>query len=160
MGRRTILETFHIRDLSEIERIIDVVRSGMDVNSVDSGGRTLLMEAAVHRADELGEILIGLGSDVNLRDNRSWTALHFACQNDDLEFATQLLRAGADIDAQDDFGNTPLIRAMMNFRGDGSLIEFLLQKGAEKNIKNNRGISPLELAETIANYDLKQFFSK
>ena len=38
------------------------------------------------------------------------------------------------------------------------MIEFLLRAGADRDRKNNHGTSPADLAATIANYDVKQWF--
>jgi hypothetical protein len=42
-------------------------------------------------------------------------------------------------------------------RLSGEVIEILLASGADKDLKNNYGISPLDLAGTIANFDAMQF---
>jgi ankyrin repeat protein len=68
-----------------------------------------------------------------------------------------LLAHGAVVDIQDAHGNTPLWRAVFESKNRGEVIEILLASGADKNLKNNYGISPLDLAGTIANYDAMQF---
>jgi uncharacterized protein len=42
--------------------------------------------------------------------------------------------------------------------GKGEMIRLLLDAGADRNLKNSSGVSPLELAATIGNYDVRQLF--
>jgi uncharacterized protein len=156
--RVTILTLFSVKTVTEHVTILKRLRDGLDINTVDSGGRTLLMEAVIKGDHELVDMLIAQGADVNIRDKRNWTALHFAAQAYDLTSVRDLVVHGADIDAQDDFGNAPLWRATFNSRGRGDVIQFLLAHGADKNLKNNTGISALDLAKTVSNYDISQFF--
>jgi len=63
--------------------------------------------------------------------------------------------AGAFIDPQDVHGNTPLWRAVFNFREAPETIIALVSGGADVNVPNHSGITPRVLAETIANYGAK-----
>jgi len=83
--------------------------------------------------------------------------LHFAARAFNPDATKLLLDNGAEGDAQDSNGNTPLSTAVFESRGRGSVIEVLLQNGADKNLKNKYGVSPSDLAESIANYDVKKF---
>jgi ankyrin repeat protein len=84
--------------------------------------------------------------------------LHFAAQEQEVEIAKTLIEAGAEVDAKDHFGNTPLWRAVSDYRGDGRLIVFLRQKAANAFVQNERGVSPVALARGISNYDVAKFF--
>jgi ankyrin repeat protein len=68
-----------------------------------------------------------------------------------------LLRAGARVDAQDTRGNTPLWRAVFESRGRGDTIQALLAAGANPDLPNQSGVTPGQLAERIANFDVAQF---
>lgn len=98
-------------------------------------------------------------SVINFQDSAGFTALHYAVQNNKYAFVEKLLNAGADFELQDKYGNTALIRAVSSFRGDGRIIELLLENGADRNKKNNYGISAIEHARNVANYDIAQFFN-
>lgn len=128
------------------------IKKGADVNRLDEFGSTPLMNAIIAEyADiKIVKMLIGNGADVNAKDTvQCWTPLHFAVREGHFDIVKLLLESGAVIDAQDAFGNTPLIEAVMSFKGDPQIIEILLAYGADKNIKNKEGVSPLILAETI-----------
>jgi ankyrin repeat protein len=94
---------------------------------------------------------------VNAQNNEGWTALHFAAQDYQAEMARWLLEHGAAVDPQDQHGNTPLWRAVFNSQGRGNMISVLLGKGADADRRNRHGVSPRELASTIANYDVERF---
>ncbi|HET6177642.1 MAG TPA: ankyrin repeat domain-containing protein [Candidatus Sulfotelmatobacter sp.] len=126
--------------------------------SVDRAGRSLLHYAAHEQDLDRAQQLIGEGSDVNLADRDGWTPLHFAAQSHNREIAALLLDSGALIDPRDAHGNTPLSTAVFNSRGRGELIEILRSRGANPFSKNDSGVSPVELARLIANYDVARFF--
>lgn len=72
--------------------------------------------------------------------------------------ARALLEAGARVDSVDNYGNTPLWRAVFGSCGRGDMIQLLLAAGANPHAKNLSGVSPFDLASSIGNYDVKQFF--
>jgi ankyrin repeat protein len=102
--------------------------------------------------------LLSTGLDAKQADDDGWTPLHFAAQSNAAEVVKLLLKAGAAVDPRDSNGNTPLWRAVFESRGNGEVIELLRKAGADAYVDNNHGISPLSLARTIANYDVRQFF--
>jgi len=127
-------------------------------NPVDEDGRTDLHYAARDGDLALVERLVSRKADVNLQDRHGWTPLHFAAQALSREVASYLLAHGALVDTQDGHGNTPLFRATFAFRGDGAVIQLLRSAGADPKKKNKSGVSPMELARTIANYDVARFY--
>lgn len=56
------------------------------------------------------ELLIDNGADVNIKDDRSMTALHYNIINtrDNLEFTKLLIEKGADINCKNKSNETPL----------------------------------------------------
>ena len=83
--------------------------------------------------------------------------MDWAAKNGHGGIARILLDVGAQVDAVDAHGNTPLSRAVFESRGRGELIRLLLAAGADKHRCNRHGVSPLSLARTIANYPVAQF---
>jgi ankyrin repeat protein len=130
-----------------------------DRPGVDRAGRTPLHYAAADSDVAQVRQLLASGLNPGAVDDEGWTPLHFAAQNNAAEVAKVLLEAGAPVDVPDGHGNTPLSKAVFNSRGDGNLIKLLRAHGADPYAKNNHGVSPLKLARTIANYDVRQFFS-
>ena len=125
----------------------------------DRSGRTQLHYAAAEANLALVQQLIAQGRDVNEADNENWTPLHFAAQAYSPEVTAVLIQAGAQVDVVDSHGNTPLSRAVFNSRGKGEVIEILRRAGADPFKKNDYGVSPVELARRIGNYDVARFFA-
>ncbi len=144
-------------DLSALKRLIE---ASADLNDRDDTGRTVLMHAAIDGTSEVVQLLLDSGALPNLQDESGFTALHFAAQNYCLEAARLLLLGGANVDICDEFGNTPLFKAVYGSKGRGEIIVMLLEAGADPSRKNLSGVSPAELAQRIANYDVRQFLSK
>jgi ankyrin repeat protein len=126
---------------------------------LDEFGRSDLHYAARDGDLAAVEKLVSHGADVNLQDKRGWTPLHFAAQALSEDVTTYLLSHGARVDLEDAYGNTPLSTATFACKGDGRVIRALRAAGADPKKKNKSGVSPLELARTIANYDIAQFYS-
>lgn len=126
---------------------------------VDRAGRTPLHYAAGDGDAARVRELLAEGMDAGAADDDGWTPLHFAAQGNAADVAAILLQAGAPVDPRDSHGNTPLFRAVFDSRGVGDVIRLLRAHGADPGARNAHGVSPLKLARTIANYDVRQFFS-
>jgi ankyrin repeat protein len=98
------------------------------------------------------------GDDPNAADSQGFTPLHFAAQERHSDVAVTLLDHGAQVDAINQFGNTPLFTAVFNSGGDGSVIKLLRDRGADAHRSNESGQTPVGLAQLIGNYDVAQFF--
>ena len=84
------------------------------------------------------ERAIRAGANVNAANENGWTALHFAAlYNDDPEVVKLLLENGANIDARDEYGDTPLMNAVISQFPRHILL--LLNHGADPNVVNNAG---------------------
>lgn len=141
------------------QAIDKLLHSKVDLNHADAQGRTLLMEVVLEKRADLAKLLLAHGVDAKAADKDGATALHFAAQAH-LPELVQLLLEKAPVDPKDHLGNTPLFRALSNFRGEanGDAIWALMLAGADKTIKNTHGVSPEDLSKGVSNYDLGQFF--
>jgi ankyrin repeat protein len=125
----------------------------------DGVGVDRMGRSAVHRAAVTGDLAgvrgaLEAGGDPNGGDAAGWRPLHFASQARSAEVVALLLESGAEVDAVDGQGNTPLWRAVFNYRGDPQVLSALLAAGADVDRVNAHGVSPRQLAGRIANYDV------
>jgi uncharacterized protein len=128
-----------------------------EANLRDGDGRTPLMHAVLADDADPGVVvvLIDRGTDVNAADAaQRWTALHFAARDGNERLVRSLLAAGADVEAVDVFGNTPLWRAVRNTGTGLAPMTVLLHHGADPGHENHSGISPLDLARESGEKDV------
>lgn len=66
-----------------------------------------------------------------------------------------MLEAGIDVNEPDGMGDTPLHRAIFpygNTTNGSALVYWLLDHGADKNIRNAAGATPLDLARWVLSW--------
>ncbi|KAL5415711.1 hypothetical protein PMIN06_002288 [Paraphaeosphaeria minitans] len=105
----------------------------------------LLHAAALGRVDDIHS-MIRRGTNVNLRDRWSQTALQIAVRLNHEKVVTKLLGA-KDIDPnpRDKLSNTPLHYAVRT--GNETIVRALIHNGADISIENQRKRTPRDLAE-------------
>lgn len=134
-----IIEASKNGDLDKVKQLID---NGVDVNEKTLCGKTPLMCASACRIwdSSFVEFLIEKGAHVNVKDEYGVTPLYVAVNN--LEIANCLLDNGADVNN----GKSPLLEALSFKSFD--LAERLIEKGADVNVKDEYGMTPLHYAAT------------
>jgi len=105
-----------------------LVDKGANVNASSLSGTTPLMGSSDTRVVAL---LVSHGADVSIRSKRGESALADAARRGDLEAARLLLDKGADVNAVDYRGYTPLILAAQFDRDSPELVRLLLSRGAD-----------------------------
>ena len=99
--------------------------------------------------------MVEAGAGVNASDGvKHCTALHMAARRGNLEVAEALLDSGADIEARDSLGETPLRRAVNCDKTD--LARLLLRRGADMHSKGSKGLTPSLAARSTAMRKLMQ----
>ena len=151
-----VTSAVHRQDYLALEQLV----TDTTLNLPDSDGRTLLTLVVNYGDLAMLQWLLPRSPALDQQDRNGWTALHFAAQAYAMEIAALLLAAGARVDAPDAYGNTALGRAAFESRGRGAMLQLLLAHGANSDQPNHYGVSPRQLAETIANFDVKQFFAQ
>ncbi|HEV7714217.1 MAG TPA: ankyrin repeat domain-containing protein, partial [Steroidobacteraceae bacterium] len=75
--------------------------------------------------------------DVNQRTSDNTSALHWAVYRDDVDLVARLIAAGADANAKNDYGATPMSQAAVV--GDVKVLSKLLSAGADAESANADG---------------------
>jgi len=153
----------------EVSRLL--LKNSADIAAKDSGGYTPLHYAVLNKADKVTALLLKAGADIEAKDTHDSTPLHAAAkaysplhaameQGPDVEVvpredglffnvkidgngkvAALLLKAGADVDAQNAEGYTPLHYAA--HYNASNVAALLLKAGADIEAKDARGYTPL-----------------
>ena len=129
---------------------------GADVNAPNDYGDTPLHRAAYHGLTEKVRLLLRNNADISRRAQRGETPLLYATRPEGHpETALALLEDGADVDAADNFGMTPLHGAAMI--GDVDVARVLLDKGADVNRQTLAGYTALHIAASSGKTEFVQF---
>jgi ankyrin repeat protein len=140
--------------------VVALLERGVPVDSRLPTGGTPLMIAAALGFPEITDRLLTCGAQVNARDERGTTALHAAAQyafrSSETESARrvleQLIEHGAEIDATNVAGQTPLLLLLGGRAGPGNgidqkhliaLLPLFLLAHADLNRQDQRGVGPL-----------------
>jgi ankyrin repeat protein len=126
---------------NETALVINLLQRGMDVNTVDPQGTSLLMYAARFGNVELLEFLLKNRASVLKKNRYGDTALLLAALGGHLEAVRRLVSAGAPLDQP---GWTPLIYA--SFQGHADVIQFLADQGADVDAQADNGMTALMIA--------------
>ncbi|XP_053244896.1 fibronectin type 3 and ankyrin repeat domains protein 1 isoform X1 [Podarcis raffonei] len=114
--------------------------------SRDLGGCTAMHWAADGGHVDVIEWMVKDGCQIDPKDTGlEWTPLMRLCAiTGKADVATTLLDAGADVNAKDKDGKTPLMVAALNNHEE--LVALLLERGADPDVKNEFGKGALEMA--------------
>jgi ankyrin repeat protein len=113
-----------------------LVDKNADVSRADCYGSTPLMMATDDDATETVDFLLANGADVHAQNMTGEHALLLAAKQDSLANVKKLLSHKADINVTNRSNITPLMFAASN--GHSELVDFLIDEGAELEIKDNQ----------------------
>ena len=142
-----------------------LIEAGVDVNAADFPGLTPLAMAAGWNGNlRAVELLLAHGAKVNAvsapvmglpskngpSEFGKLTALLMAAPFGPPELIGKLIEAGADVNAKDVRGMTPLMLAVATDRQDKAVIRMLLEHGADVQAKSNLGETAADWARRVA----------
>lgn len=145
-GTRNATPLFWAMRESDIKGFTKLLGLGADPNVVFDDGGTVMYWAVQHRDEVFLKAALEHGGDPNQKvltwhvmpgDYWHYETLIFGALGEQRDKLDILLAAGADVNAQNSFGNTPVMVAAG--RGSFDVVYQLLAHGADYRIKNNSG---------------------
>jgi uncharacterized protein len=146
-----------------------LVANHADLDARDKQGKTALMKAATRGDVAVASALVESGANVNAVDNKGSSALLYSLDRENMahgdEIATLpgrraeitrrlLLAKSLDVNAQNDDGETALLRAVR--LGNPELVKSLLAHRADPNRSDVFGDTAVTLAYVSANAEIEQ----
>jgi len=149
-------EAIKANDVQAVEQLLVTV----DVNSKDDAGKMALLRLAIKYAMASVNFIkpvANINPQINSKDNAEKTALHYAAQYNSVAVAQWLIEHGADINAENADGYTPLHYASTRFDGM-EMAKLLVAYGAHVCASNNvHEVMPCELANDYKNKEVAQY---
>lgn len=145
----------------DVSAVVDLLRRGVDVDTTDPEGNTLLIIAAREGQEPMVELLLAQRPKLNARNaagdsalrlaaiggktgivkklvqagarvnTPDWTPLIYACFGNHVEIVRYLIQMKADVDAASENGTTALMVA--SSQGQSEIVRLLLNAGADVN---------------------------
>ncbi|MFP3033743.1 MAG: ankyrin repeat domain-containing protein [Wolbachia sp.] len=168
-GKTSLHWAAEYNDTPEIVQLL--IEKGTDINAKDKSGKTPLdlaseedvkdflnplreryirlgqelISAAINGSVERVENLVDQGANVNIENEDGLMPLFLAVREGKFNVVKHLIDSKkADVKVSDNYGNTLLHWAAFN--GRLKIVEYLIEKGADVNVKERNGFAPLHLA--------------
>jgi ankyrin repeat protein len=117
-----------------------LIDCGANIDARNKKGRTPLLTAVMGGPHEIVRLLLSKGAKHDAMDNWGYTALHLTYSED---VAMALIDCGANIEARNKKGLTPLLNAKA--KGKDNIVQLLLSKGARHESIDAEGNTELHL---------------
>lgn len=128
------------------------------IHATELRNKTALHLATAHDREDVVELLLEYGADVNARSDGGWTPLHNACDKGCEKIVRMLLEAGADFNSQLLNGMTPLHLAAQ--AGHTDVVKCLLeQPSLRRRTRDTFGSTPFLRAAQFKRKDIVQLLA-
>ena len=164
--------------IANIELVEMLLKAGADPDALNQDKQTALMLSARIGALDIAEQLVKYGADVNVVEEwRGQTALMWAAANNSAEIAKLLIKHGAEVNVRAnvlDWGTQISSEPRNQYRPSAGMtallyaaragclecIPALLKAGADINLPDPEGVTPLMVAIDNSNFDLASYLLK
>ncbi|KAF5684318.1 ankyrin protein 3 [Fusarium circinatum] len=123
------------------EKVVKLLlKRGANIEEPSRLGETPLHLAAQKEGSgAIMQELLGHGADINARDPSGQTPLMMAAGYASIDEIGFLIKQGADVTAQDNFGETCIHEAMRQKKNLSEVVRLLLENGARADSRNKKG---------------------
>ena len=172
-------------NMDDTPQVIDLLKRGMDVNTADRSGNSLLMIAARNANHELLDFLVGNRANLSRKNrygdsalmlaafrghdrivlkllaagarlgDKGWNALHYSAFNGQAEVVRMLAASAADLDAPAPNGQTALMLAAKGGKLDA--VRMLVDADADLDVEDYDGQTALMLAQQAGHVDVVEY---
>jgi ankyrin repeat protein len=149
------LNLFEASAVGKLERVAEILNEQPELaNAYAPDGFTPLGLASFFGHTDVARLLLARGAQANLASDNAQRVmpLHSAVAARHLAIAEALLAHGAEVNARQEGGFTPLQEAAQN--GQLEMAQLLLKHGAEVNAPKEDGQTALALAEQYGHQDV------
>lgn len=122
-----------------------LLSNSVSPNVRDASNITPLMIAAVRGDNEMAEILLNAGADINAISDTGDTALVKAINFEETEVVKLLLKNGADPELRNPYSGESVLHSTAR-TANVEVMRILLSKNINVNVKDNSGTTPLLVA--------------
>jgi len=146
-GNAPVLYAGHAENRNET--LLYLLQNGLDVTLPYEEGNTSLHHMAMTIPSiNLWSLALSNLQDVDLRNKREETPLHVATYMENWKVVDLLIKSGANVNAQDDIGDTLLHNYVKDYSSDIPLggVKKLLKLGADVKIRNKSGMLASDIA--------------
>jgi ankyrin repeat protein len=127
-----------------------LIKSGANINIQGPQGKTTLDKAISNHRQRVADVLLTENINISIKDETGKTALMTAVQTENLDILKKLTTSET-VNTQDNYGWSALhfISYRLSKKENllqNEIVDFLIQSGANVNLQNRKGFTPLHLA--------------
>lgn len=129
------------------EACVWLVNNGIDINQTYEFGETALHIAASEGKMDYVSLFLDLGANIDVKDEDGNSIIASGIYSDDPQMIALLIENGAQLNVQNNHGQTELFKAANNLRhneNDNAVLKYLLEHGSDPSIKDISGYTALD----------------
>ena len=148
----------HAACVGQPQMVEALLKAGIGIETRSRSGHTPLHLASSFKNVDTMRVLLAHGANVNAQDRDGDTCLIYLPQVQAPPSTYRFLfeQPGINVNLANGLGETPL-HLMAKWNTSQDIVEMLLEKGADLNVRTNQGKTPLDVAEDSANSELAKF---